>query len=874
MPRTRIPCRGDSPVRPFCVPAPVLLWIVLLFLTGLLAISILPLTDPMVRIAEASAFTAPGDGEDDAEDDAEDAEFEDAEARADVALLEAVNLFNSRPRQAQRPGRGGGRGAGGGGGQNRSAEEMIFESEEKLLEVVDSHAGTRASREALFWIAECQRELREFETAREGYESAISADPAGPNGATAHLGLALCRLELGDPEGAIPILVRIEEEFGDSPRIADAFYHHGAALRELERYQEAAQIWDRLLVSYAASEPATRAGRERDTLRPVRERLAEWIPLYEAAKEKLENTPKRERAAQLDEVGKILDKIGGARAPQTEQFLSQIIQKEGGDLRAKAVGPLLEAGGPRAAQLLVKKLDTFDEPTLSALLKGLERRHLEKTRLSVFVEFLNSGGKPALQLAAIDCFGRVGSAEAVDALIATIPEAENRDNLSTTSKRAVDRVGRQLRRLRDEKAIETLGKVVEKRHEAQLRRVVAADSLGFTRRRSAFESLRAGLFDPSSAVAAASVRSLGRLKAEEFATEIGRLLIERRRDLEFLRDAAQALGRFDPTPAEEQLLVISVTPDVPLRTLVIRTLGKIRTETSLDRIIEALTDTAWQVRSAALEATAGWGRARVVDALVALLEREQGALRPAIIARLITLLGVDKGPDPRFWREYWEFARKDFDENAALAEGEAGEGAAERRTFVRKADPDAVRSPSYFGVEIISRRLAFIIDVSGSMSAEVSVPSDDGSSKTMRRIDLAREELIHAIDALAPGTFFNLVKFDQTPVSMEKKLQKLTKSSATKAKKFAGGLQPAGGTNIYDSLAMVLEAGDVDTIYLLSDGEPSAGTYTDPTRILEEIARLNEASQVTIHTIALGFDSGFMRQLAEQNRGSYVVAGR
>ena len=41
-----------------------------------------------------------------------------------------------------------------------------------------------------------------------------------------------------------------------------------------------------------------------------------------------------------------------------------------------------------------------------------------------------------------------------------------------------------------------------------------------------------------------------------------------------------------------------------------------------------------------------------------------------------------------------------------------------------------------------------------------------------------------------------------------------------------------------------------------------------------EIQRLNEESQVTIHTIALGFTSAFLENLAAQNRGSYIVAGR
>ena len=47
-----------------------------------------------------------------------------------------------------------------------------------------------------------------------------------------------------------------------------------------------------------------------------------------------------------------------------------------------------------------------------------------------------------------------------------------------------------------------------------------------------------------------------------------------------------------------------------------------------------------------------------------------------------------------------------------------------------------------------------------------------------------------------------------------------------------------------------------------------------PDRILEEIAQLNATSQVTIHSIALGYSSDFLRRLAEANGGVYVVAGQ
>ena len=42
-------------------------------------------------------------------------------------------------------------------------------------------------------------------------------------------------------------------------------------------------------------------------------------------------------------------------------------------------------------------------------------------------------------------------------------------------------------------------------------------------------------------------------------------------------------------------------------------------------------------------------------------------------------------------------------------------------------------------------------------------------------------------------------------------------------------------------------------------------------RVIETI---NAARRVTIHTIVLGYSSSFMRRLAKQHRGEYVVAGK
>ena len=103
----------------------------------------------------------------------------------------------------------------------------------------------------------------------------------------------------------------------------------------------------------------------------------------------------------------------------------------------------------------------------------------------------------------------------------------------------------------------------------------------------------------------------------------------------------------------------------------------------------------------------------------------------------------------------------------------------------------------------------------------------------------------------------------------------------------------AGKTNTYGALAEALGIdqgngkgkakggskekylGEVDTVFFLSDGRPTAGKYIEYREILDRIREGNLLRKVVLHTIAIGnFEKGFMRQLAEQNGGVFVDLGK
>jgi hypothetical protein len=179
---------------------------------------------------------------------------------------------------------------------------------------------------------------------------------------------------------------------------------------------------------------------------------------------------------------------------------------------------------------------------------------------------------------------------------------------------------------------------------------------------------------------------------------------------------------------------------------------------------------------------------------------------------------------------------------------------------------------TFYGLEVVSDRLAFAIDVSGSMSApagskgRTSTQRDTGST----RLAVAKQELDKALRRISPGVQFNLFFFGSVVRPWKKELVAKDEKILGEALEHSGSQRPGGGTNIYDALMGAFADERVDTIYLLSDGDPSAGSVIDPNLIRERIARFNRVRKVQIHCISIGQPSPFLRALAKENGGVYT----
>ena len=104
------------------------------------------------------------------------------------------------------------------------------------------------------------------------------------------------------------------------------------------------------------------------------------------------------------------------------------------------------------------------------------------------------------------------------------------------------------------------------------------------------------------------------------------------------------------------------------------------------------------------------------------------------------------------------------------------------------------------------------------------------------------------------------------------RLVQATARNLAQASGYVYGLQAEGMTNAYGALARALKDPHVDTIFLLSDGQPTAGRITDPHAIRAAVRKMNSFRRIVIHCIGIGgHDREFMKGLAEDNGGKYVV---
>jgi len=175
---------------------------------------------------------------------------------------------------------------------------------------------------------------------------------------------------------------------------------------------------------------------------------------------------------------------------------------------------------------------------------------------------------------------------------------------------------------------------------------------------------------------------------------------------------------------------------------------------------------------------------------------------------------------------------------------------------------------SFFGIRTHSRRVLYLLDVSGSMAYLM----DGKGGEREPRIERTRRELLRSLTELPDDVRFNVALFASAVRPWERRLRPVGGGTRTAAMDYLEEREVKGGTNIHGALAFALESG-ADTAFLLTDGEASVGTVVDPALILAEAAARTRHGRLVVHTVGLARDQNaeLLVNLAHRTGGRYVA---
>ena len=294
-----------------------------------------------------------------------------------------------------------------------------------------------------------------------------------------------------------------------------------------------------------------------------------------------------------------------------------------------------------------------------------------------------------------------------------------------------------------------------------------------------------------------------------------------------------------------------------LRAVMSKVLGYYGDSFAVDGLLKVLRDKRWEVRLAAAKALGELPSSRkVVEALIEQIQKEQGRLVYEMSDVLEDLTGTTGLEEAQDWKNWWNKKKDSW----MPPSGSKRYGSPETsKPFVD--EPKTVASSPIYG-RIKSKKVIFVVDTSASMETEGEWGE---TKKKMSRLDIVKEDLCKVLDSqIGDKHRFNIITFNKTVKSWKSKPVKGTTGAKNSAKSFIKKLKPENVTYTYGALKTAFDNKDIDTIYFLSDGEPTYPHNTDEVNrdwILGKVKAMNLVKSRKVHTIAFmvgrGEDFGF-----------------
>lgn len=388
--------------------------------------------------------------------------------------------------------------------------------------------------------------------------------------------------------------------------------------------------------------------------------------------------------------------------------------------------------------------------------------------------------------------------------------------------------------------------------------VLVVEAVGARESSALEQALTDALGSTSPDLVLAAVLALDARAATEHAAALKKLT--RSRDESVRRQAVISLGRIQRGDERwlRQLARLAKDRDPALRMGSAVALADLGTPEALALLHGLLADSDHLVQRETLEQLARVRSKQSLPVLVALVGELRGLTKRQLLWTLRMITALDHGTSPDRWSRWWANEGKAFVVPTAEVARQA-----EVERVERRASSETVST--FYGLHVESDRVCFILDVSRSMLA----PSGEGN-----RLDVAKGELGGVLKAYPAGDLFNVIFFSSEAFPWSRTLIEMSAKKRGEALAFVQAQEPRGPTAIYDALWTAFEDRRIDTIYLMTDGDPAGGTIDDPAEIRAEVARWNKLRKVRIHGVAVGQASALLEDLARDTGGEYREVGQ
>jgi HEAT repeat protein len=384
-------------------------------------------------------------------------------------------------------------------------------------------------------------------------------------------------------------------------------------------------------------------------------------------------------------------------------------------------------------------------------------------------------------------------------------------------------------------------------------KVTVVEAIGTRKSPGVEKALLGALKDKSPALVLAAISALDARDTHSHAATLKKL--QKSADEGVRRQAIISLGQLrggDEAWASE-LAALAKDKDPAVRMGAAVALAELRTPEALAELYLLLSDPDHLVQRETLQQLGNLRRKDAIPALIARINGARGLVRRQLLWTLRMITAEDHGASNERWKRWWQNEGEAFEVpeyTVALRE--------ERERELRRASSET--TSTFFGLQVVSDRICFIMDISGSMEQR----SGDGN-----RLDAAKEQLLGVLEKYPEGDLFNVIFFSSDAFAWSDELVKMTKKSRKEALSYVTRQTPGGATAIYDALKLAFEDRRIDTIYLLTDGDPMGGTIDAPGRIRTEVERWNQTRKIQIHCIAVGKPSELLKDLARDSGGEY-----